>query len=195
DEKKAFRLPPGFEAQLVAAEPDIHKPLNMAFDDHGRLWVTETVEYPFAAEGRKPRDAVKILEDFGPDGRARKVTTFADGLNIPIGVLPLPAGAGKGEETLVYSIPAIHRLSDTDGEGKADRRAVLYAKYGFRDTHGMTSAFTWGLDGWVYACHGFSNTSTVKALDGSAVTMQSGNTYRLRPDGSHIEQFTWGQVN
>src|SRR5689334_12988351 len=68
DEKKAFRLPPGFEIQLVAAEPDVHKPLNMAFDDQGRLWVTETVEYPFpAGPGKKPRDAVKVLSDFGPD--------------------------------------------------------------------------------------------------------------------------------
>src|SRR5712692_5057325 len=90
DEKKAFRLPPGFEAQLVAAEPDIHKPLNLNFDDRGRLWVTDTVEYPFpAAPGKKGRDTVKVLEDFGPDGQARKITTFADGLNIPIGVVPL----------------------------------------------------------------------------------------------------------
>src|SRR5215472_10096934 len=65
DEKKAFHLPPGFEAQLVAAEPDIHKPLNMNFDDRGRLWVTSTVEYPYPAkEGATPRDCIKILEDF-----------------------------------------------------------------------------------------------------------------------------------
>src|SRR5712671_4347926 len=49
DEGKSFKLPPGFVAELVAAEPDIHKPLNMNFDDKGRLWVTDTVEYPFPA--------------------------------------------------------------------------------------------------------------------------------------------------
>jgi putative heme-binding domain-containing protein len=193
-EKKAFRLPPGFEAQLVAAEPDIHKPLNLAFDDRGRLWLTDTVEYPFPApSSRKPRDTVKILEDFGPDGRARKITTWADGLNIPIGLLPL--SAPSPQEALVYSIPNIYRLRDTTGKGLADHKELLYGTYGFRDTHGMTSAFTWGFDGWVYACHGYSNTSTVKGADGRAVTMQSGNTYRLRPDGSRLEQFTWGQVN
>ena len=196
DERKAFHLPPGFAVELVAAEPDIHKPINLAFDDRGRLWLTDTVEYPFPARGRKPRDTVKILEDFGLDGRARKITTFADGLNIPLGVLPLTAGPDrKGTQALVYSIPAVQRLTDTDGDGKADRRAVAYEKYGYADTHGMTSAFTWGFDGWIYACHGFSNTSTVRGKDGSAITMQSGNTYRLRPDGSHVEQFTWGQVN
>src|SRR5690349_4359611 len=75
-EKEQFRLPKGFEAQLVAAEPDIHKPLNLAFDDQGRLWVTDTLEYPYAAKpGARSRDTVKVLSDFGSDGRARKVTT------------------------------------------------------------------------------------------------------------------------
>ena len=60
EERKGFHLPPGFEIQLVAAEPDIHKPINIAFDDRGRLWVTESVEYPFPPpRGRRPRDAVK----------------------------------------------------------------------------------------------------------------------------------------
>jgi putative heme-binding domain-containing protein len=194
EELKTFRLPPGFEMQLVAAEPDIHKPLNMAFDARGRLWVSETIEYPFPTKAEKGRDAIKILEDFGEDGRARKVTTFADGLHIPIGVVPLSVG-GKGDSALALNIPNVCRMTDTDGDGKADKREVLYATYGFADTHGMTNAFTWGFDGWVYACHGYENTSTVKGADGRPITMNSGNTYRMRPDGSHIEQWTWGQVN
>jgi glucose/arabinose dehydrogenase len=186
DEVKAFHLPPGFEIQLVASEPDIHKPLNMAFDDRGRLWVSETVEYPFAAK-EHPRDGVKILEDFGPDGRARKITTFAGGLNIPIGVLPLPATSPA--EALVYSIPDIWRVRQNG------TREIVYKEYGYRDTHGMTSAFTRGFDDWIYACHGFSNDSTVSASDGSSVKMNSGNTYRFKTDGSHVEAFTRGQVN
>src|SRR5947199_7365317 len=51
EERKGFHLPPGFEVQLVAAEPDVRKPININFDDHGRLWVTESIEYPFAAQG------------------------------------------------------------------------------------------------------------------------------------------------
>jgi putative heme-binding domain-containing protein len=194
EERKLFRLPPGFEIQLVAAEPDIHKPLNLAFDDRGRLWVTDTVEYPYPPPpGQQSRDSVKILEDFAPDGLARKITTFASGLVIPIGVLPLPAA--KPQDALVFSIPSIYRLRDSKGNGQADERTVLYTQYGQRDTHGLTGSFTRGFDGWVYACHGFSNDSTIKAKDGSTITMHSGNTYRMKADGGHIEQFTHGQVN
>ncbi len=194
DERQAFHLPPGFEAQLVAAEPDIHKPLNLAFDDRGRLWVSETIEYPFpSGPGQKPRDAVKILEDFGPDGRARKITTFADGLNIPIGLLPLPGA--RPQEALVFNIPFIYRCRDNRGVDWADERRVLFREFGRRDTHGLTNAFTWGFDGWVYACHGFANASTVKDARGSAITMESGNTYRIKADGSRIEYHTHGQVN
>jgi putative heme-binding domain-containing protein len=192
EERKAFHLPEEFDIELVAAEPQIHKPLNIAFDDRGRLWVTETLEYPFpAAEGTTPRDGVKILEDFQPDGRAATVRTFADGLNIPIGILPLPSTRAA----LVHSIPNILRLEDTDGDGRADRREVLYASFGFKDTHGMTNAFTWGFDGWIYATHGFSNTSTIAGSDHAAITMRSGNVYRMRPEGTHLEYFTHGQVN
>ncbi len=192
EERKALHVPPGFEIQLVAAEPQIQKPLNIAFDDRGRLWVTDTIEYPFPKpEGTPGRDTVKILSDFRPDGRAGKIEVFADGLNIPIGLLPYPSG----REAIVHSIPNIYKVTDTNGDGRADRREVLYGVFGHRDTHGMTNAFTWGLDGWIYACHGFSNTSSVEGKDKQPIVMQSGNTYRMRADGSHAEYVTHGQVN
>ena len=190
-ELAGFRLPPGFEIQLVASEPDIFKPMNIAFDQRGRLWVTDSTEYPFPVSLDKPgRDSVKILEDTDGDGRADKITTFADGLNIPIGVVPIQGGA------IVYGIPNIWLLRDTDGDDRADERIRLYGPMGFeRDTHGMNNSFRRDFDGWVYACHGFNNETTVAGRDGHVVHMQSGNTYRMRPDGSRIEQFTWGQVN
>ncbi len=192
EERKALHVPEGFEVQLVAAEPAIQKPMNIAFDDRGRLWVTGTVEYPYPApEGKVGRDTVKILEDFQPDGRAGKITTFAEGLNIPIGLLPLPGGQGA----IIFSIPRIERFLDTDGDGRADRREPMYQSYGYRDTHGMTGSFSWGIDGWLYACHGFNNDSKVEGADKDAILMSSGNTYRMKPDGTHAEYFTHGQVN
>jgi len=191
EEQKTFALPEGFDIQLFAAEPDIAKPLNMAFDERGRLWITNTVEYPYAAPDDRPgRDSIRILEDTNGDGQADKITTFADGLNIPMGLLPYQDGV------IVFSIPNIWHLRDTDGDGKADVRDKLYGPFGVdRDTHGLNNAFRRNYDGWVYACHGFNNHTTVQGSDGHAITMQSGNTYRFRLDGSRIEHFTHGQVN
>src|SRR5438552_8511494 len=226
-EQKSFRLPPGFEIQLVAAEPDILKPMNMAFDAQGRLWVTVTREYPFPVPPGKPaRDQIKILSDFDENGRARKITTFAEGLDIPIGIYPFrspanvegpkrdalkreslpPAGVSTFQrfnvstnltlKCVVWSIPNIWLLEDSDGDGKADKQAKLYGPFGWeRDTHGMNSSFTRGFDGWLDATHGYNNNTDVRGRDGHEVKMNSGNTYRFTLDGSRIEQNTWGQVN
>src|SRR6266446_4748201 len=92
-ERLRFHLPPGFEIQLVASEPEIGKPMNLAFDAQGRLWITQSREYPFPAPTNRPaRDAIKVLAEIGRDGRAGKITTFAEGLNIPIGIYPYRDG-------------------------------------------------------------------------------------------------------
>jgi putative heme-binding domain-containing protein len=190
EERKAFHLPPGFDIELVAAEPYVRKPININFDDRGRIWVSESIEYPFAVPPeRRGRDTVRILEDRNGDGLADEVTTFTDGLSIPIGVLPVRRGA------IIYSIPNIYRFEDRDGDDRADERRLLYGTFGHKDTHGMTGEFSAGFDGWIYACHGFANTSVIRGGDGSQITMTSGHTYRFRPDGSRVEYWTHGQVN
>src|SRR5688572_19604283 len=200
EELKTFKLPPGFEIQLVAAEPDINKPMNMAFDAKGRLWVTTSIEYPWAAPTNKPaRDRLMIFEDFGPGGGARKITEFAGGLNIPIGIYPFYSKNADGRSTwkaVVWSIPNIWLLEDTDGDHKADKRDVLYGPFDHtRDTHGNQASFRRGFDGWLYATLGYNNDSHVKGRDGHQVDLNSGNTYRMRLDGSRIEHHTHGQVN
>ncbi len=228
EEQILFHVPPGFAVQLVAAEPEIQKPLNLAFDAAGRVWVTGSQLYPwpakrdalgqaiasfeqqwgdtalaFRAASTPPEppdrgiDTVRILSDFDRvTGRARKTTPFADGLNIPVGVLPLPrAPRAKGDTALVYSIPAIWRLTDTDGDGRADVREKLYDGFGFKDTHGMSSSYWQWFDGWVYGTHGFANVSTVTDRVGHITKLTSGNTYRFRPDGSRFEVVAHGQTN
>jgi putative heme-binding domain-containing protein len=185
---KKFHLPPGFEIELIVAEPEIGQPTNINFDSAGRLWINSTLEYPYPAEG-KPRDRVRHMEDTDNDGVPDSIHTFAEELNIPIGVAKVHDGL------LAHSIPNINRFRDIDGDGKADQRDVLYGEFGFRDTHGMASSFRPWIDGWVYACHGFANDSRVKGTHTAEVVMNSGNTYRFRADGSQIEQRTWGQVN
>ena len=190
EQQKKFQLPDGFEIELVTAEPHIPKPINMAFDARGRLWVAGSIEYPYAAAAGKGRDTISVMADTTSDGRYDKITKFAEGLNIPIGLYPYKNGV------VVYSIPNILFLQDTDGDGKADKREVLYGPLGIpRDVHGLQNGFTRGFDGWLYICHGYNNDSTIEGADGSRIQLNSGNTYRVRLDGSRVEQFTWGQVN
>lgn len=199
-QRLAMRVPEGFEMQLVAAEPELHKPMNMAFDALGRLWVTSSREYPNALPvGQPGRDRVLVFEGLGPEGRASKVTEFATGLNIPTGVYPFRSPGADGRETwkaVVWSIPHVWLFEDVDGDGKADRQERLYGPFDHtRDTHGNQSSFRRGFDGWLYATHGFNNESRVAGTDGHGVHFQSGNTYRIRLDGTRIEHHTWGQVN
>ncbi len=186
-----FHLPPGFEMQLVASEPEIGKPMNMAFDAQGRLWITQSREYPFAGPVDKPgRDKIMVLSDFDGNGRAKKVTTFAEGLNIPIGLYPYKDGV------IAFSIPNIYYFQDTNSDGKADTKELILGRFGFdKDVHGLTSNFRRGYDGWIYADHGYNNESTLTGKDGSTITIQSGNCYRFKPDGSRVEQHSHGQVN
>ncbi|MFA8020864.1 DUF7133 domain-containing protein [Bremerella cremea] len=208
EQQKLFHLPPGFEIQLVASEPEIGQPMNLNFDAQGRLWITSSIEYPYPAdspgvqprpdrftagadEKHAPRDWVAVVEGFDANGRATKVTRFASGLNIPIGQIPI----GDGNEAIVYSIPNLDKWTDADGDGIADQRTKLYGSIGNVDTHGMSNGYTPWIDGWIYGCHGFTNTSEITDAQGNVTRMQSGNTYRFKADGSQFEQFTFGQVN
>ncbi|MEN9574873.1 MAG: hypothetical protein RL514_2728 [Verrucomicrobiota bacterium] len=162
EQRLKFHLPPGFKIQLVAAEPDLRKPMNMAFDSAGRLWVTESREYPFAATNAAlARDTIRIFSDFDDNGRARKITTFATNLNIPIGIYPFRAPRGSGQQSavssqqktgapqpagadrrpltaeslvwkcLAWSIPHIWLFEDTDGDGVADKQEKFLGPFDF----------------------------------------------------------------
>lgn len=189
EQRAGFKLPDGFEISLYASEPDIGKPINLTFDAKGRMWVTQSYEYPFAASPGKGSDRITILEDTDGDGKADRFTNFSDTLNIPIGIFPVLDGA------VAYSIPNVYRFTDSNGDGKADSKKVLFGPFEHRDTHGMVNNFMRGFDGWIHACHGFTNRSTVAGADGDSIRMISGNTFRFRPDGSRVEHITHGRIN
>jgi len=188
-EMAGFHLPPGFEINLYASEPDITKPINMEFDDRGRLWVTHSIEYPNEASTGSGQDKITILEDTNGDGKADKFTDFASDLNIPIGIMPVKGGA------IAFSIPNIYYFEDNNGDDKYDEKTVLVGPFGHVDTHGMINNFLRGLDGWIHSSHGFRNTSKVSGADQDSISMTSGNTFRFRADGSRVEQTTYGRVN
>lgn len=190
DELAGLIVPEGFEITLFASEPDIDKPMNLTFDAKGRMWVTQSFEYPFpTANGVKSTDKITILEDTDNDGKADKFTVVSDTMNIPIGILPVESGA------ISFSVPNVYSLTDTDNNDVFDNKRKMFGPFGYDDTHGMVSNFIRGYDGWVHACHGFTNKSTFAGADGDSITLISGNTFRFRMDGSRVEQLTFGQVN
>ncbi|MBL7697986.1 MAG: hypothetical protein JNK79_07500, partial [Chitinophagaceae bacterium] len=189
EERRGFELPEGFEINLYASEPLIGKPINISFDARGRMWVTQSFEYPFPAAPGKAKDKLTILEDTDHDGRADQYTVVADTLNIPIGILPVNDGA------MVYSIPNIYKYADTNNDGTLDKQQKLFGPFKTNDTHGMINNLVMGYDGWIHACHGYTNRDTIAGTDHDSISMISGNTFRFRTDGSRVEKTTDGRIN
>ncbi len=112
---KAHHRPRGFPPELFAAEPQIDKPLCMNWDERGRLWIAETIDYPneLKPEGLG-RDRIKICEDTDGDGRADKFTIFAEKLSIPTSLTFSQGGL------IVHQASQTLFLKDNDGDDKAD---------------------------------------------------------------------------
>jgi putative membrane-bound dehydrogenase-like protein len=109
--------------ELVAAEPMVESPCAMAFDEKGRLFVTENRGYPSASEPAMGR--VVMLESTRGDGRFDKRTVFADGLSFPNSVMPWDGGL------IVTCAPDVYFYKDTDGDGKADVKRTLLTGFDF----------------------------------------------------------------
>jgi putative membrane-bound dehydrogenase-like protein len=181
---------PGFEVKPFAAEPDIAKPICMAWDERGRLWIAETVDYPnnMQAPG-EGHDRIKICEDTDGDGKADKFTIFADKLSVPTGF-----AFARGGIIVVHS-GKTEFLRDTNGDDKADIREVLFTGWGTRDTHAGPSNLRHGFDNWIWGTVGYSGFDGM--VGGKHLRFDQG-IYRFKPDGSAMEfvrstdNNTWG---
>jgi putative membrane-bound dehydrogenase-like protein len=184
---RAMTVPPGFRVEVVAAEPEIVNPVAMTFDERGRIWITESLEYPRRRPG-PGRDRVKVLEDTDVDGKADRFTIFADGLNIPSGI-----AVGHGGVWVANS-PDILFLRDTDGDGKADAREVVATGFGRSDTHELPNSLTWGPDGWLYGWNGVFNPSRVKSKNGKTYEFTCA-IFRIHPRTRVFEVWCEGTSN
>ncbi len=149
---KLIQVPVGFDLELFASEPDIINPISMDWDERGRLWVIETVDYPNTVRNDKGvgDDKIKILEDTDNDGKADKVTVFAENLNIPTGFTFYDGGI------VVSQAPRFLFLKDTDGDDRADVRETLIEGWGTFDTHAGPSNLQRGIDNQIYGTVGYS---------------------------------------
>ncbi|MFK7848701.1 MAG: PVC-type heme-binding CxxCH protein [Rhodothermales bacterium] len=184
------QVPPNFEAQLFAAEPDIINPIAMAWDERGRLWVIETLDYPNSkyplGEGN---DSIKILEDTDADGRADKTTVFASGLSIATGF------TFANDGIIVSAPPEMLFLKDTDGDDIADEQRVLFDGFLTFDTHAGVSNLRYGFDNWIWMAIGYAG---FEGVIGDQEHRFKQGLFRLKPDLSsldylsHFSNNTWG---
>ena len=188
EERKTFVLPEGFEVNLFAADPGIHKPVQMNFDPQGRLWIAASEVYPQIAPGQKATDKILILEDTNGDGVSDKTTVFADGLLIPTGVEP-----GDGGAYVANSTEVLH-LKDTDGDGKADQSRIVLSGFGTEDTHHILHTFRWGMDGQLYMNQSIYIHSHVETPFGVR-RLNAGGIWQFRPETMRLEVFARGWVN
>ncbi|MBI1841921.1 MAG: ThuA domain-containing protein, partial [Verrucomicrobia bacterium] len=207
---------PEFTIDLVASEPLITKPIAIDWDPQGRLWIAETPEYPNGRRGIRPnmagqewkdhgglvsrsgiqdrpaRDRISILSDSNGDGKMDKKDVWFEGLELVTGFVFYRDGV------IASAAPDIFWIRDRDHDGKADEVVKLYSGLGNGDTHAVINNLRWGMDGWIYATHGYS-AGDVKSPDGSKTFGRIGSgVVRFRPDGSAFEQYsskggnTWG---
>jgi putative membrane-bound dehydrogenase-like protein len=185
------QVPADFELQLFAAEPDVVKPIYMAWDERGRAWIVEARDYPHGLvnEGEPGKADIKICEDADGDGKADKFTIFADKLNLPTALVFVNGGI------IVSEARHMLFLKDTNGDDKADVREAILPGWGTGDTHAMQSNLGRGFDNWLYGAVGYSN---FRGNVGGKDLQFGQGVFRFKADGSALEflyQFnnnTWG---
>lgn len=186
---KLVQLPVGFEMELFASEPMIINPMAMTWDERGRLFVIETVDYPNEVRTEGGNDKIKILEDTDGDGKADKVTVFADNLNIPTSIMAVNGGI------LISMAPDFLFLKDTDGDDVADVREVLMTGWGKSDTHAGPSNLRYGFDNKIWGVLGYAGFNG--EVSGKRHSFGQG-VYRFEPSGDNLEYLgntsnnTWG---
>src|SRR6266699_2738726 len=175
-----MKVADGFEVRLVASEPEIRKPLSITFDQRGRMWVIQYLQYPTPSglkavsvdqylrtkydrapepppRGPKGADRITICEDFDAEGRAHKFKDFVSGLNLCSGMALGYDGVFVLQAPYLLFYPDRNRDDVPDGDPE-----VLLTGFGMEDAHAVANSLTWGPDGWLYGCQGSTVTARIR---------------------------------
>ena len=187
-ELASFRTLEGLEVNLFASEEHgLTSPLNIRWDTEGRAYVTVTTTYPHLFPGDVPNDKIIVLEDTDHDGSVDRSHVFADGLNIPTGIELGHGGVYVGQNSEILF------LEDTDGDLRADTRAVLLGGFGNGDSHQTINSFVWSPDGELYFGHGDGCESRVETPWGPSHLFNAGY-FRMRPNRLQLVPFLSGHM-
>ena len=180
-----LQVPPGYQIDLFASEedfPNLANPMQLSFDNQGRLWVAVMPAYPHYKPGdSKPDDKLIIYEDTDGDGKADKETVFADGLHIPVGFEFTPEGIYVSQGTNLVL------LQDKDGDDHADSKEIILSGFDDHDTHHVISAFCADPSGAIYMGEGVFLHSNVETPYGP-VRGTNGGFFRYNPQRKHLER-------
>jgi putative membrane-bound dehydrogenase-like protein len=182
---KSFRIHAGFHLEPVAVEPAVTDPVSVCYDADGRLYVVEMRGYPFPE--KTPTGNVSLLEDRDGDGRFETRTIFVDGLSWPTGIVPYDGGV------FLAVAPEILYAKDTNDDGVADVKKVMFTGFGIDNVQGLLNGLLWGPDGWIYGVTS-SNGGTIynRLRPESRPVSVRGRDFRFKPDGSAFEAISGG---
>ena len=185
-----IQIPVGFDLKLFASEPLIINPIYINWDEKGRLWAIETVDYPNEVRENKEggQDKIVILEDTDNDGKADKSTVFADKLNIPTSFTFSDGGI------IVAQAPYFLFLKDNNGDDKADIKDTILTGWGLTDTHAGPSNLRYGLDNKIWGTVGYSGFFSKNGKDSTEFEM---GIYSFKPTTKKVNniEFLGGTTN
>lgn len=192
DAVAAMTMPDGFSVTVAASEPDVVRPIAMALDHRGRVWIAEGHTYPVRAPEGEGTDRILIFEDKDGDGQFDSRKVFIEGLNLVSGLEVGFGGVWVGAAPYLLYIP----IAD-DGDTPAGEPEILLDGWGYQDTHETLNGFTWGPDGWLWGCHGVFTHSKVGKPETPAEDRQRINAgyWRYHPLEHRFEVVAHGTSN
>lgn len=210
---KLFQTAEDLAIELVASEPQVEQPIDLHFDDRGRMWVVQYRQYPFPEglkvirydqylravfdhvpqpppHGAKGADKITVFEDTDGDGRYDASKDVITGLNIATSVCTGHGGIW------VLNAPYLLFYPDANRDDVPDSDPVVHLSgFGIEDTHSVCNSLRWGPDGWLYAANGSTTTGNVSSAVTKNVRFEGQCIWRYHPVSQVFEIYAEGGGN